>query len=324
MIPKAYVLRVLSDGEFHSGEELGALLGVSRAAVWKQLQTLEGFGMQVESARGRGYRVVGGFDLLDEQTILSHLATVNRQRLQLDVLMSIGSTNEFLMSQQDRRAQFQVCIAEHQTQGRGRRGRQWVSPFGASLYLSMRYRFESGVSALDGLSLAVGIVLAQALQQLGYADDVQLKWPNDLLARGAKLGGVLIEISGDATGAVDVIVGVGINVRMPASFATHIDQAWIDLQSLNPDIAMDRNRLAAAMIDALIALLSRFERGGFHDYREAWSRFDACAGRSVVLRMGERLEAGTAVGVDAQGALLLETDDGVKAFSGGEISLRMN
>jgi BirA family biotin operon repressor/biotin-[acetyl-CoA-carboxylase] ligase len=323
MIPKAYVLRVLSDGEFHSGEELGGLLGVSRAAVWKQLQALEGYGLQVESVRGRGYRVVGGIDLLDEQKILSQIGRANRQRLQLDVMMSIGSTNEYLVAQQSQASDFHVCIAEHQTQGRGRRGRQWVSPFGASLYMSVRRRFESGVSALDGLSLAVGVVLAQALQQVGYAD-VQLKWPNDLLARGAKLGGILIEISGDATGAVDVIVGVGINVRMPAANATDIDQPWTDLQSLEPATATDRNRLAALFIDALLDLLANYERNGFRGYRDAWVRFDACAGKNVTLRFGQTMETGIAAGVDAQGALLLETQAGVRAFSGGEISLRMN
>jgi BirA family biotin operon repressor/biotin-[acetyl-CoA-carboxylase] ligase len=323
MIPKAYVLGVLSDGEFHSGEELGGLLGVSRAAVWKQLQSLESYGLQVESVRGRGYRVAGGIDLLDAQKILSHISAANRRRLQLDVMMSIGSTNEYLVSQQSQVNDFHVCIAEHQAQGRGRRGRQWISPFGASLYLSVRHRFESGVSALEGLSLAVGVVLAQALQQSGYAD-VQLKWPNDLLARNAKLGGILIEISGDATGAVDVIVGVGINVRMPKTDAASIDQPWTDLQSLNPSVATDRNRLAALFIDALLDLLADYERNGFRGYREAWSRFDACAGKDVTLRFGQTMETGVAAGVDAQGALLLETPEGTRAFSGGEISLRIN
>jgi len=322
MIPNAHVLRALSDGEFHSGEELGALLGVSRAAVWKQLQAFEAYGLQIESVRGRGYRVLGGIDLLDQQAILSHLDDANRQRLQLDVLMSIGSTNEYLVALGDQASEFHVCIAEHQTHGRGRRGRQWVSPFGASLYLSIRRRFESGVSALEGLSLAVGVVLAQALQRFGYAD-VQLKWPNDLLAHSAKLGGILIEISGDATGAVDVVVGVGINVRMPASCAKNIDQPWIDLRSLNSSVVVNRNRLAAAFIDALVDLLCVYESSGFSRYRDAWSRFDACAGKDVTLRIGQAVESGVAAGVDAQGALLLETFEGTKAFSGGEISLRV-
>jgi len=323
MIPNAHVLRALSDGQFHSGEELGALLGVSRAAVWKQLQALEGYGLQVESVRGRGYRVVDGIDLLDEQTILANIGAANQQRLQLDVLMSIGSTNEYLVAQQSLVSDFHACIAEHQTQGRGRRGRQWVSPFGASLYLSVRHRFESGVSALEGLSLAVGVVLAQALQQSGYVD-VQLKWPNDLLVRNAKLGGILIEISGDATGAVDVIVGVGINVRMPAAHAASIDQSWTDLRSMNPALVTDRNRLAGLFIDALLDLLADYERNGFHGYREAWNRFDACAGKNVILRFGQTEESGVAAGVDTQGALLLETSTGVRTFSGGEISLRMS
>jgi BirA family biotin operon repressor/biotin-[acetyl-CoA-carboxylase] ligase len=323
MITKGGVLQVLSDGQFHSGEELGALLGVSRAAVWKQLQAFEAYGLQVESVRGRGYRITGGIDLLDRQAILSHLEVTNSQRLQLDVLTSIGSTNEYLMSQQDLPQQLHACIAEHQTQGRGRRGRQWISPFGASLYLSIRRRFESGVSALDGLSLAVGIVLARALQQLGY-DEVQLKWPNDLLARNAKLGGILIEINGDAAGAVDVVVGVGINVRMPQSQARDIDQRWIDLHSLNASIVTDRNRLAAAIIDVLVELLSGYEGDGFHRYRDDWSRFDACIGKHVTLRIGPNVEEGIAAGVDAQGALLLETPTGVKTFSGGEISLRIS
>jgi BirA family transcriptional regulator, biotin operon repressor / biotin---[acetyl-CoA-carboxylase] ligase len=319
MITKGSVLRVLSDGGFHSGEELGALLGVSRAAVWKQLQSLEGYGLQVESMRGRGYRLVDGVELLDLQRIQASLMTTPGA-LRLDVLMSIASTNEYLVAQQDATG-FHVCIAEHQTQGRGRRGRQWVSPFGASLYLSVKRRFESGVAALEGLSLAVGVVLARLLHGFGYTD-VLLKWPNDLLARDAKLGGILIEINGDASGAVDVVVGVGINVKMPASYAKSIDQPWIDLAALGNSAAVGRNALAAAAIDALIGLLSSYERRGFADYRDEWNRFDAIAGRSVSVRLGQSTEQGIALGVDQQGALLVETQSGVRSFSGGEISLR--
>lgn len=321
MNPNTYVLRTLSDGNFHSGEELGSLLGVSRAAVWKQLQQLEGFGLHVDSVRGRGYRIPGGLDLLDRQVILQGLPQASAHRnVDLRVLDCIDSTNTYLMSQGSS-ADFVACVAEYQAAGRGRRGRSWISPYAASLYMSVRRRFESGIAALEGLSLAVGVVLVKMLHGFGY-DMTKLKWPNDLLADGAKLGGVLIEINGDPSGAVDVVVGVGINVRVPEICEMAIDQRWTDLASLSPRLP-SRNELASASLNAIVELLATYEMDGFAAYRESWNALDACAGKDVLLRLGQEFRHGIARGVDAQGALLLEQDGTMAAFSGGEISLRV-
>jgi len=321
MIPNAYVLRVLSDGEFHSGEELGSLLGVSRAAVWKQLQQFEPFGLLIESVRGRGYRIPGGLDLLDHTVIVESLTGGWADRnFDFQVLDCVDSTNAYLMAH-DVNTDIAACVAEYQAAGRGRRGRVWVSPYAASLYLSVRRRFESGVAALEGLSLAVGVVLVKMLRGFGY-ENVKLKWPNDLLVEGAKLGGVLIEISGDPSGAVDVVVGVGINVRVPSKYADSIDQQWTDLSSLSSGRTPLRNKLTAASLAAITDLLETFEGDGFEAYRGEWNAMDFCVGQKVEIRLGMEQKFGIARGVDTKGSLLLEHEGGLMTFSGGEISLR--
>jgi BirA family biotin operon repressor/biotin-[acetyl-CoA-carboxylase] ligase len=214
-----------------------------------------------------------------------------------------------------------VCCAEQQTAGRGRRGRQWVSPFASNLYLSLLWQFEEGAAALEGLSLAVGVAVARALEAAGLPA-VQLKWPNDILHDDAKLGGVLLEMLGDAAGACQVVIGVGLNVKMPPEAARDIDQQWTDIESLSGGEHPGRNALLAAMLNELLPLAARFAAQGFPPWRAQWQSLDAYDGRSVVLQAGSKKLAGVARGVDERGALLLETDQGRQAVYGGEITLR--
>jgi BirA family biotin operon repressor/biotin-[acetyl-CoA-carboxylase] ligase len=235
---------------------------------------------------------------------------------------SIESTNAALLRQappQPRRGR--VCLAEAQSSGRGRRGRRWTSPFGRNIYLSLDWCFSGGAARLQGLSLAAGVAVAEALAALGYPA-VGLKWPNDLLVDGAKLGGILVEMSGDAAGVCHVVLGVGINVAMPADSAADIDQSWTDLCTLRPGIVPSRNAVAASLVNALLPLLANYEQAGFASWRERWLRRDALAGCAVVVGNGDRALSGTARGVDERGALLLDTDTGRQALLGGELSLR--
>jgi BirA family transcriptional regulator, biotin operon repressor / biotin---[acetyl-CoA-carboxylase] ligase len=292
--------------------------------VWKQLSKLEVLGLEIESVKGRGYRIPGGVELLDRGAISSGLSAEAEALLgELAIHEVIDSTNAEALRRIEAGARSGlVCTAEQQTSGRGRRGRDWVSPFGRNLYLSLVWEFTRGAAALEGLSLAVGVAAARALSGCGV-EGVELKWPNDLLFQQRKLGGVLLEMVGDATGVCQVVVGVGINVLMPASAGEDIDQPWTDLGMLPGEgEPPSRSVLLGALLSELLTLLAGFEEGGFGPWREPWQELDAHAGSAVILTAGEEQTAGVARGVDERGALLLETSLGIKPVYGGELSLR--
>jgi BirA family transcriptional regulator, biotin operon repressor / biotin---[acetyl-CoA-carboxylase] ligase len=323
-MPNTALLPLLANGEFHSGQALADALGVSRTAVWKQLGKLEVLGLEIESVKGRGYRIPGGVDLLEANSVHGGLDDATKALVrELEIFDVIDSTNrEALRRVQPGAASGLVFTAEQQTAGRGRRGRQWVSPFARNLYLSAVWEFSRGASALEGLSLAVGVAISRALEASGLPQ-VQLKWPNDLLYQEQKLGGVLLEMVGDANGLCQVVVGVGLNVAMPANTAASIDQPWTDLSSIaGGKECAGRNELLAALLNELMPLLADFENSGFGPWREPWQQLDAHAGKAVVLTSGDVQTAGIARGVDQRGALLLESSLGLKPIYGGEISLR--
>jgi BirA family biotin operon repressor/biotin-[acetyl-CoA-carboxylase] ligase len=323
-VSQSILLPLLSDGEFRSGQDLADALGVSRTAVWKQVNKLgRDTGLEIESVKGRGYRICGGVDLLEEAEIRKTLSDRTISLLgKLMVLESIDSTNAELMRQaQQGRACGIVCTAEQQSAGRGRRGRQWVSPYASNLYVSLIWEFSQGAAALEGMSLAVGVAVARALEKCGLPK-VQLKWPNDVLFDGAKLGGILLEMTGDASGTCQVVVGVGLNVVMPETAAQEIDQAWTDVKTIAGASAPGRNPLLAALLNELLPLVADYETDGFAAWQKQWLALDAFADAAVVLDTGTSQMGGTARGVDQRGALQLETATGVQSVYGGEISLR--
>lgn len=316
------LLQILSDGEYHSGEELGKLLSISRAAIWKQMQKVEALGLPVESKKGLGYRIAGGLDLLVHDTLCKQLSPKAKSLLkQLEIQSTVVSTNELAKQRaEEENASGLVIVAEQQTNGRGRRGRQWVSPYGCNLYLSLVWGFDGGVSALEGLSLAVGVAVQKAVIRIG-AQALELKWPNDLLWQKRKVGGILLEVIGDPAGFCQVIIGVGLNVDMPEDHAADIDQGWANLVELVPgDIA--KNELAGFVVDELLLLLSDYHELGFKYYRDEWHQYDAYADEAVTLSLMGKVVEGIARGVDNTGALRLEIAGDIKVFSGGEVSLR--
>lgn len=314
------LIRVLADGTFHSGERIGELLGVSRAAVWKSIKALEALGMRVDAVQGRGYRLARPVELLDAERIRAAIEPQARARISgLAVHFSIDSTSRYLAANAcNDIGEAQLCLAEMQTAGRGRRGRTWCSPFGANLYLSVAWRFAEGPSRLGGLSLALAIACAQALKRLGVPG-VQLKWPNDIWLQGRKAAGLLLEVSGEAQGPCLVIAGIGVNVGMPE--AIEIDQPWADLHSVCPGLS--RNLLAGAVAGAMISTLQGFAASGFTPFRAAWEPLDAVHGRLVTLHLPNGVIEGVAAGIDEAGALVLVTGTGVQHFSSGEVSLRV-
>jgi len=313
------LIAFLADGEFHSGEKLGELLGVSRTAVWKQLQKLEGLGVTLESVKGLGYRIAGGLDLLQKQEIAAALGSASGV-CDLTLLEETTSTNDWVKARQGSWHGV-TCLAERQTGGRGRRGRAWVSPYGRNLYLSMGWGFEGGVAALEGLSLAVGVAVCRTLGGGAAPEGVALKWPNDILLNGRKLAGVLVEMQGDPSGACQVVVGIGVNYGMGPLQGEEIDQPWADGREL---VDMSRSQLAGALIRELAAMLQLFAEQGFASFREEWSSYDATRDKPVRLTAANRTIDGIARGIDAHGALLVETVQGVESFYGGEVSLRVS
>jgi BirA family transcriptional regulator, biotin operon repressor / biotin---[acetyl-CoA-carboxylase] ligase len=321
---KTTLLPLLATGDFVSGQLLADALGVSRTAVWKQLKNLEDLGLEIESVKGRGYRIPGGIDLLEEQQVRSGMSRNSLALLsRLDLRDEVGSTNAEAMAQIEAGiGSGYVCIAEQQTAGRGRRGRQWISPYARNLYVSAVWEYEQGAAVLEGMSLAVGVVVARALSACGVPP-VQLKWPNDLLYQGAKLGGILLEMTGDPAGACQVVVGIGLNVDMPGEVAIDIDQTWTDVSRVSGEDAPGRNALLAAILDELLPMLAGFEQTGFSPWRDEWQGLDAFAETPVVIVSGSQQTAGTAMGVDARGALQLQTASaGMQSIFGGEISMR--
>ncbi len=314
------ILAIMQDGEFHSGSDLGAILGVSRTAVWKQLQKLEAMGLEFDSVKGTGYRLPQGFELLSQPDIESRLSV---RPSRLEIFQSLDSTNKYLREQAELDSQSgSVVFAETQTSGRGRRGKTWVSPFASNIYLSILWDFEQGAQALEGLSLGVGVAVRRALIESGLPD-VQLKWPNDIYIGGKKLGGILLEMVGDPVGHCSVIIGVGINVSMPRHAAESIDQAWTDVAT-EADNVISRNQLAAYLVDNIFTLLTDFQSLGFAPYRDEWQAADAFKGLMATLSTPREAITGTILGVDETGALEMIMDNGdVQRFIGGELSLRL-
>lgn len=308
------LISILADGEFHSGEQLGERLGMSRAAINKHVQTLRDWGVDVFTVPGKGYSLPEPIQLLDEEII-------NQQINQgtVAVLPVIDSTNQYLM---DRISQLQsgdACVAEYQQAGRGRRGRKWFSPFGANLYLSMFWRLEQGPAAAIGLSLVIGIVMAEVLRDLG-AEQVRVKWPNDLYLQDRKLAGILVELTGKTGDAAQIVIGAGINLAMRNVETDVINQGWINLQEAG--LTVDRNTLAVRLIAELRAALVLFEQEGLSPYLSRWEKLDNFINRPVKLIIGDKEIFGISRGIDTQGALLLEQDGITKPWVGGEISLR--
>jgi BirA family biotin operon repressor/biotin-[acetyl-CoA-carboxylase] ligase len=308
------LIDILADGAFHSGEQLGETFGMSRAAINKHIQTIREWGVDVFTVPGKGYSLPAPIQLLDEKTILSYLPAG-----QVAVFSVVDSTNQYLLDRIDELKSGDACVAEYQHAGRGRRGRQWVSPFGANLYLSMFWRLEQGPAAAIGLSLAVGIVMAEVLCKLG-AEQVRVKWPNDLYLNDKKLAGILVELTGKTGDAAQLVIGAGINLTMRESATNVINQDWINLQEAGVNI--NRNKLTAELLSELRLAVVKFEKEGLSAFISRWREMDNYLDRPVKLIIGDQEIFGIARGIDEQGALLLEQNGNVRPYIGGEISLR--
>lgn len=311
-----------------SGDALARDSGQTRAAVWKRIEALRQAGVAIDARAGRGYALAQPLDLLDADAILAAMPHEARaQIVAFEVAWSLDSSNSELLRRASPREGAAVLLAERQTGGRGRRGRQWNSPLAANLYLSLARHFEGGLARLGGLSLVAGVAVAEALQSLGF-DGIGLKWPNDLVVAGddgglRKLGGLLVEGGGEHAGPVRAVVGLGLNVRMPPAQAQSIGQPWIDLAAMAGPRLADRNRIAAAVLAALLPALARFDHDGLAGFLSRYARHDALAGRAVALHGNGEDAAGTALGLTPDGALRVRLADGrERSVHAGEVSVR--
>jgi BirA family transcriptional regulator, biotin operon repressor / biotin---[acetyl-CoA-carboxylase] ligase len=315
------LLALLAGGSEVSGAEIATALGITRAAVWKQIEQLRARGLAVHAEAGRGYRLAGPIELLDGARIAAAITPDERARIgAIDVRWQVDSTSSELARTADSQPLPRACLAEIQTAGRGRRGRRWQTPLAGGIALSFARRFDGGMASLSGLSLVAGIAVLRALADANI-DGAALKWPNDIVANGRKLGGILVELGGDALGPCRAIVGIGLNVRIGAAEGAAIDQPWTDLATLAAETP-SRNVIAARVLAQLAAALDAFAIDGFATFEQEYARHDALLGREVVIASGSERWTGIADGVTSRGALRVMRDGRAVEVDSGEVSVR--
>ncbi len=314
------LIDILADAQIHSGEQLGDKLGMTRAAINKHIKTLRSWGLNIETVTGKGYKLPHQINLLNRAVIKQQISDVN-----IIVEPVINSTNQYMLERIPSLKSGDTCLAEYQSAGRGRRGRQWVSPFGCNLYLSMYWKLDQGPAAAIGLSLVVGIVIAETLNKISQ-EKVKVKWPNDLYMNDKKLAGILVELTGKTGDAAHIIIGIGINIGMNKNnieSSNTITQEWSSLRDEVEDI--ERNELSVNIIKALRESLVIFENEGLKPFLDRWFKLDNFLNRDVKLLIGNDIITGVERGINEQGALLLQKNNGeIIPYIGGEISLRSN
>ncbi|GGD79369.1 bifunctional biotin--[acetyl-CoA-carboxylase] ligase/biotin operon repressor BirA [Lacimicrobium alkaliphilum] len=316
-ITRNQILLYLADGEFYSGEMLGRKLGISRTTVSKHIRALSELGLDIFTVTGKGYKLARLLQLMDQQQIKTFRKIHNAP---VQLLNVVDSTNTYLKNTSGLHKNGGCCLAEAQTAGRGRQGRRWISPFGASLYLSMYWGFQGGYQVLGGLSLVIGVAVVRALKAFGGIS-AQLKWPNDVYLNGKKLAGILVEIEGQLDDVSHCYIGVGLNIQMPTDPASAIDQPWTDLYT-EMGSQVNRNQLASTLLDHLYQLLHLFAEQGLTPFLKEWQAYNLFQDKWVKMLCGPKDFSGQCRGINDQGALLVETGKGMQAFYGGEISVR--
>lgn len=322
------ILQILKDGHFHSGEQLGHTLNMTRSAIWKGIKQLSKYGLDIQSISGRGYRIDGGLNLLNSVEISKHLPKQQENQLAgLAVLDQVSSTNDYLSKlpiTENLSQPFYAALCEQQTAGRGRRGRDWLSPYGHNIYLSLRWDCQKDPFELSGLSLVIGIAIIRALKAYGIPDGAQLKWPNDILYKGKKLAGVLIEMTAEAHNKTAIIIGVGINTFLSDLQLKDINQPCTTLYDILLN-QINRNRLSALLINEMIAILNVFDKDGLTPFLPEWESYAPSIGSLVTVLHKNNSIVGTMKGITEQGELILEdAQQNTHKFVSAEVSLNIN
>ena len=317
------LLKILADGKLHSGQELAQIFGVSRTAIWKQLIKIKQKNLEVRSVKGKGYQLAQSLELLDKDQIRRQLKPIVQNQLtSLELYYETTSTNQLLIDSIDGNSiNGRVVLTEHQSEGRGRGGNKWVGGLGAGLYFSVGWHFDYVPKTFSALSLAVGVTLAKSIE-VACPARIQLKWPNDICHNDAKLGGVLIESRGQNAGAIDVVIGIGLNIRLSNYLSGLIPQKTTDLTTVS-DYQPSRNLIAAVMINNLFKLLSNYPDQGFEHYIDDWRKLDISKGKRGVLNFSNDRVEGVVIDIDEYGNLLMSIDGEQHKFGGGNLTLRL-
>lgn len=319
----AYLLSIIADGKFYSGEELASKLNVSRAAIWKSIKHLQSLGLHIEAMRGKGYRLAHPIELLSEDQIRNSLPSVVRKSCRnIEVLFKTESTNSYLFNRLlKEEIHGNVVLAEYQSHGRGRRGNKWFSPLASGLIFSVGWRFDLMPSALGLLSLSMGVAVARALQSAKMTN-VGLKWPNDILVMNKKIAGILIDVRGEASGPVDVVIGIGVNYKLTEVDKDNIEQPATDICSHTTQ-RLSRNSLVVTLLSNVFEILESLSQGQAPNLIDEWRELDCCVARQAKLILPNEEIEGVLKGVDNQGALLMSVAGEVRSYASGEISLRV-
>lgn len=308
------IVEILNTTGYHDGESMGRELGLTRSAIWKQIKKLIGYGVKIDSVKGKGYKLCEPLTLLDRHRIEPALALP----VELYLFESIDSTNHFLKNKATADRQ-QICLSEHQTEGRGRLSREWYSPFAKNIYCSYRYRFHKDVTALAGLSLVCGLAILKTVSPY-LQNDYGVKWPNDIVSHNKKIAGILIEVEAEAHDISDVIIGIGINVNMDST-SREIAKPWTSLSQLSQQY-LDRNDIVIPLINTLSNYLQQFDNFGLPHFMTEWQQYDYLYGRCITLEHHLQKMVGHAKGINHQGHLLVADADGkLSAFSSGDVSI---
>lgn len=308
---------VLADGQYHDGTTIGAQLEVTRSAIWKAIKKLQNYGISIKSIKNKGYVLTEPLVLLDKNKIKKGVREGN---ILIDVVESLESTNDYLKDYKDAK-QERICLAEHQTKGKGRLKRSWHSPFGQNIYLSFFYSFQKDVSELAGLSLLISLAVVKTLKQYYAQGEFLVKWPNDVVYKGKKLAGSLIELQAEANGLSYAIIGIGVNVNMMHAKNNQINQEWTSLREISKTY-IDRNSLCVSLINNLVEYIRLFEVDGFSQFMKEWQKADYLQDKQITVKCMSNAIQGIAKGISPQGNLLLQLKDGViKAFSSGDTSI---
>ncbi|MDH5571990.1 MAG: biotin--[acetyl-CoA-carboxylase] ligase [Gammaproteobacteria bacterium] len=312
------LLNIMGDGKFHSGEMLAKKLQISRSCIFNELKRISTHGVSVQRIRGRGYRLTRPWQRLSTEEVINQLAEY-AQEFEIAILSEAESSNSMLLQSAELGAPSgSVLAVELQTAGRGRYGRRWISGLGDNLTFSLLWRFECGLNDLSGLSLAVGVAVVRAIRKLNVKD-IQLKWPNDILTKQGKLGGVLIEAQGDMLGPSVVVIGIGLNYIMTENIMQKSGQPACALDEISLHLPT-RNKLLSTILQELNIVLKRFTEEGFGAIRREWELYNFYQNKVIQLSLpdGTKIE-GIVRGVGEKGELCLDMGHETKLFSSGEV-----
>jgi BirA family biotin operon repressor/biotin-[acetyl-CoA-carboxylase] ligase len=304
------LVKLLNTGDYCDGSSIGEKLGITRSAVWKSIKKLRTYGIDIKSVKGKGYYLEEDLILYEKKIILKNLILDKKiiSLLDLKIFETLPSTNDYLkkFGWQNTMA---VCLAEEQTKGRGRFSRNWYSPFGQNIYLSMGFNITKEISELMGISLIIGLAVINAIKEYGIKEKILIKWPNDILWKDKKIAGILIDANAEINGNCKLIIGVGINLNMATIPQSSDLQSFMSLKKIIGH-TIDKNKMVALLINNIFIFIKKFEKDGLHSFIEQWHNYDYLYDKKLKIKDANIEKQGIAKGIDPYGRLILQLNNG--------------